>query len=276
MTQVVVANKYRLVKKIGEGSFGKIFEAKNKDEKEGEERYAIKIMTAQYAPYLENEVAIYSVLKDVKFIPSLYASGSEGKYNYLVMDLLEQSVEVLRADYGAQMSLKVVLHLSIQMLHIVEQIHARGIIHRDLKPANFLIKTNAQQISEIYLIDFGLARSFLDVKGRHYALQTNETLVGTQRYMSVNTHHGLSASRRDDLESLGYMMLFLYHGELPWQNQSSLTDVTALKQGLKLMEKTQQIGEFLLFIFYARNLAFAEKPNYNYLRNLLTNLASIV
>ena len=275
MTQVILANKYRLIKKIGEGSFGKIFEAKANHDKE---RYAIKIVGLKHAPYLENEIAIYQQLKDVKFIPSLYASGIEpGKYHYLVMDLLEQSVEALRTDYGTQMSLKVVLHLSLQMLNIIEQIHAKGIIHRDLKPANFLIKNNAQHISEIYLIDFGLAHSFLDDKGRHYPLKTNETLVGTQRYMSVNTHHGLTASRRDDLESLGYLMLFLYWGELPWQNQKTLTDVVALKQGLTCngtgTGTGKQIGEFLLFIFYARNLGFAEKPNYTYLRNLLTNLA---
>lgn len=272
---MVNISSYQLIKKIGAGSFGKIFEAQEAQAQAVQQgqKVAIKVMPNHYAPYLENEVAIYNILKGLKNIPSLYASGTEGNLNYMVMELLESSVENLRANYSNQMSIKLVIHLSVQMLNIVEQIHDRGILHRDLKPANFLIKTNTNNISEIYLIDFGLARSFLDEKSRHYVLKANETIVGTQRYMSVNTHHGLSPSRRDDLESLGYIMLFLYYGELPWQNQKSLADVAVLKQDLKWT--MDMVGEFLLFIFYARNLGFNTKPNYNYLRNLLTNLASL-
>jgi casein kinase 1 len=280
---MVTVGNYQLLKKIGEGSFGKIFAAQtnavanevaNEVANAVDKRFAIKIMALRYAPYLENEVQIYQTLKGIKNIPSLYASGIEaGKFNYMVMDLLEQSVEQIRANYEKQMSIKLVVHLSVQMLNIVEQIHDRGILHRDLKPANFLIKTNEKNISEIYLIDFGLARSFLDDKSRHYALKTNETIVGTQRYMSINTHHGISPSRRDDLETLGYIMLFLYYGELPWQNQKSLAEVAAIKQNLQWT--MDSVGEFILFICYARNLGFADKPNYTYLRNILTNLASV-
>jgi serine/threonine protein kinase len=292
---MLIGQNYRLVKKIGEGSFGKIFLctacanacaagacanacaagacacACAAGACTNGKQYAIKILATRHAPYLENEVTIYQQLKGIKNIPSLYASGEEaGKYSYLVIDLLGQSVEQLRAEYGKQMSLKIVLHLSLQMLNVVEQIHDRGIVHRDLKPANFLLKTNEKNISEIYLIDFGLARSFLDGKGRHVTLNANETLVGTQRYMSINTHHGLTASRRDDLETLGYIMLFLADGELPWQGQKSLTEVAALKQGLTWT--MNRVGEFVLFILAARNLGFADKPNYVYLRNVLTNL----
>ena len=226
MARVIVAGKYQLLKKIGAGSFGKIFAAEELEERrtQGAEAMdltststsppkargvracvaagtplAVKIMTAEHFILHQNEVSIYEKIKDVQCIPSLYASGTEGKFNYIVMDLLEQSVEQLHMTYGEQMSLKVVLHLALQMLTIVEQIHARGIIHRDLKPANFLLKTNAQQISQLYLIDFGLAKSFLDEKSRHCAIKTNETIVGTTRYMSVNVHQGLTASRRDDL-----------------------------------------------------------------------------
>lgn len=227
-------------------------------------------MTADHSALMQNEVAIYERLREVKYIPSLYAAGTEGKFNYIVMDLLEQSVEELHINYGQQMSLKVVVHLALQMISIVEQIHARGIIHRDLKPANFLLKTNAQQISELYLIDFGLARCFLDEKGRHVQLKTNEQIVGTQRYMSVNTHHGLTAGRRDDLESLGYIMLFLYHGQLGWQNQNSITRVLELKQKFDWASNT--VGEFVLFVLYCRNLGFADKPNYEYLCGILANI----
>jgi len=135
---------------------------------------------------------------------------------------------------------------------------------------NFLLKTNAQNISELYLIDFGRAKCFLDDKNRHCTIKTNEQIIGTTRYMSVNMHQGLTASRRDDLESLGYSFLFLYHGKLPWQNQPSLSSVVDLKQQFGWFNNT--IGEFVLFILYSRNLGFADKPNYDYLRSILVNL----
>ena len=293
MARVIVAGKYQLLKKIGEGSFGKIFWGETPHDPPvvthcppsvesiplkggtlgcdgglwGVSPRAIKIMSMEHLPLFKNEVAMYEKLREIKGIPTVYASGIEGKFNYIVMDLLEQSIEELRTDYGDQMSIKVVLHLAQQMLTIVEQIHAHGIVHRDLKPANFLLKKNAQQVSELYLIDFGLAKCFLDEKGRHCAIKTNEDIVGTTRYMSINTHHGLTASRRDDLESLGYIMLFLYHGQLSWQKHTSVVEI---KQRLDWHSNT--IGEFILFILYCRNLGFADKPNYDYLRGLLTNL----
>jgi serine/threonine protein kinase len=282
MARVLVANKYQLLKKIGAGSFGKIFAAKliddqsNNKETDADAKYAIKITAVEHTHKNEvgshnNEIAIYEKLKGIKNIPTLYAAGTEGKFNYMVLDLLEQSMEQLRQDYGEQMSLKVVVHLALQMLTIVEEIHTRGIIHCDLKPANFLLKTNARQISELYLIDFGLAKSFLDEKSRHVTIKTNEPMVGTIRYMSVNTHHGLTASRRDDLESIGYILLFLYHGQLSWQNQSSVAQVVELKQNFGFTN-TNTIGEFILFLLYCRNLSFTDKPNYAYLRGLLDNL----
>ena len=278
MSNVIVANKYRLTKKIGEGSFGKIYSATYKNPKnDGEERlskeFAIKIMTSEYVPYLINEISIYEKINGIKNVPSLYDTGKEGQYNYIVMDLLEQSLEDVRLSYGEQMSLKVVIHLSLQMVKIIEEIHEKCIIHRDLKPANFLLKTNENNISEIYLIDFGLAKSFLDEKQRHYTLKTNEDIVGTRRYMSINTHQGLSGSRRDDIESFGYIMMFLYHGILPWQNQKSMKDVVMIKQDIKW--STETIGEFMLIIMYARNLGFTDKPNYSYIRNVLNNLSMI-
>jgi serine/threonine protein kinase len=290
MARVIVAGKYQLLKKIGAGSFGKIFAAKgvppltppfgeNAEAMDvsqnwgvrGDTPFAIKIISTDHSLLWQNEVMMYEKIKDLKYIPSLYAAGTEGKFNYIVMDLLDQSVEELRINYGEQcLPLKVVIHLGLQMLNIVEQIHARGIIHCDLKPANFLLKSNSQQISELYLIDFGLAHSFLDEKSRHRSIKTNEHIVGTTRYMSVNVHRGLTASRRDDLESLGYILLFLYQGKLSWQKQSAVAEI---KQQFNLTVDT--LGELVLFILYCRNLGFADKPNYAYLRGLLENLTKL-
>ena len=287
MSNIIVADKYRLIKKIGIGAFGQIYSACEKDHavpshavpshavpSHATPTHAVKILSTEHTALFENEVAMYAKIKNINYIPSLYAAGSAGKFHYMVFDLLGQSLEELRLEFGEQMSLKVVLHLSLQMLSIVEAIHDRGIIHRDLKPANFLIKPNAQGVSELYLIDFGLARSFLDEKLKHYDMHANEPFIGTKRYMSINTHQGLTPSRRDDLESLGYIMLFLHQGQLPWQKTSR--DKNSISANI--IEIKQQItwtpgslGEFVLFLLYCRNLGFSARPNYTYLQNVLKN-----
>jgi casein kinase I family protein HRR25 len=193
------------------------------------------------------------------------------------MDMLEQNLEQLRQSFGDNMTLNVVIHLGLQMIEIIEAIHNKGIIHRDIKPANFLLKTNQQNITELYLIDFGISRCFYidnDKKDTHIAIKTNEELLGTTRYMSVHTHQGLTASRRDDLESVGYILIYLHKGELPWQNAGEMA--LSIKQTMGWAYSINVVGEFILFIQYCRNLPFAAKPNYAYLRTILTNLSTIL
>lgn len=272
---IIVGKTYRLNKKIGEGSFGKIYMAEHKDN--CKEQYAIKLITKEnHQTLFENEILMYERLKGSKYIPSLYASGSEGKYNYFVMPLLEQNLEQLRASYGAQMNMKAILHIGVEMLNALEFVHDKGILHRDIKPANFLLKTNQQNISELYLIDFGLAglycyQDYQNQDHKHIHMKTGEKLIGTSRYMSVNVHQGFTASRRDDVESLGYILIFLQKGELPWQGSGEMSP--AIKQTFGWAYASNIVGEFILFNQYCKNLPFNAKPNYEYLRNVLTNLS---
>lgn len=284
---IVIANSYQLLKKKGEGSFGKVFIAKpintndNEDEKTNSERliendfleqepFALKLMNKRHINIFENEVSIYKKLKGVKNIPSLYNYGLDGEIYYIGMELLEDTIEDLRRNYSDQMTLNTVLHIGKKMLSIINDIHNKGIIHRDLKPCNFLLKKNTENINEIYLIDFGLSHSFLDEKQRHCILNTNETIVGSHRYMSINSHNGFTLSRRDDLESIGYILMFLYYGKIPWQNQESVSSILKIKEDFGW--KNEIIGEFVLFITYCRNLGFTDKPNYKYLHNMISNL----
>lgn len=282
---VIVGKTYRLIKKIGEGSFGKIYAATKKDMDmnmnmdmnmdmdKNLKQYAVKLITKdKHEALWQNEIVVYERLKGIKYIPLLYAAGSEGKYNYIVMDLLEQNLEQLRASYKDQMNMKVILHIGLQMINALEGVHEKGIIHRDIKPANFLLRTNAQNgISELFLIDFGLAGLYF-TDDKHIPMKTNNQLIGTTRYMSVNVHQGLTASRRDDLESLGYILIFLQKGELPWQNVGEMA--SAIKQTFGWAYATNIVGEFILFNQYCKNLSFTANPNYDYLRNLLTNLSN--
>ncbi len=279
-SSVIVGKTYRLLKKIGEGSFGKIYAATKKDADTDKQQYAVKLITKEnHQTLFENEILMYERLKGSKYIPSLYASGSEGKYNYFVMPLLEQNLEQLRASYGAQMNLKAILYLGMQMLNALEFVHEKGILHRDIKPANFLLKTNNQNISELYLIDFGLAGLYYYEENetcinKHIPMKTGEKLIGTTRYMSVNVQQGFTASRRDDVESLGYILIFLQKGELPWQGSGEMSQ--AIKQTFGWAYAANIVGEFILFNQYCKNMSFAEKPNYEYLRNLLTNLSQVL
>ena len=270
-SSIIVGKTYRLNKKIGEGSFGKIYAATKKDTDTNAEQYAIKLVTKEnHQALFENEILMYERLKGSKYIPSLYSAGTEGKYNYFVMPLLEQNLEQLRASYGSQMSMKVILHLGVQMLNALEFVHDKGILHRDIKPANFLLKTNEQNISELYLIDFGLAGLYY-YQDKHIPMKTGEKTMGTPRYMSVNIQQGFTASRRDDIESLGYILIFLQKGELPWQNSGEMSQ--AIKQTFGWAYASNIVGEFILFNQYCKNLSFSVKPNYDYLRNVLTNLS---
>lgn len=263
--QIIVGKAFILDKKIGEGSFGKIFSARKKEE-DSKTAYAIKLITKQNM--WENELTIYSALKGIKNIPFIHAAGTEGKFHYIVMELLEQNLEQLKESFKEKMSLKVILHLGLQMLSIIEAIHDRGILHRDIKPSNFLLKTNEQNISELYLIDFGLSCKLED---NNQIMKCGESLLGTTRYMSVAVQQGWTASWRDDLESLGYILIFLQKGELPWQGSGDMT--LPIKQTFGWAYASANIaGEFILFINYCRAIPFNEKPNYTYLRGLLTNL----
>ena len=270
---LVVEGKYRITSKLGEGSFGKIFKGENTNT--GEE-IAIKIEKSSESSLLKTEAKIYKLLENTTGIPSLRSYGCEGKFNYMVMDLLGKSLEEMRQDCGGKLSLKSVLAIGIQLLKRIETIHNEGIIHRDIKPDNFLIKEDTNMV---YMIDFGLARRYITKKDQHIGLSQGRKLTGTARYASVNVHMGMTPSRRDDLESIAYVLLYLLNGKLPWQaikcSDKEKRYEAIGQEKLNVAPWTHfetSPGEFILFLKYCRGLDFDEDPDYNYLRNLLVNL----
>ncbi len=230
-------------------------------------------------PQLIYEAKIYKLLAGAQGIPNVYWYGVEGDYNVLVIDLLGPSLEDLFTFCSRKFSLKSVLMLADQMLQRVEYVHQRYFIHRDIKPDNFLIGLG-KKANWVYIIDFGLAKRYRDPRTQqHIPYKENKNLTGTARYASVNTHLGIEQSRRDDLEALGYVLMYFNRGQLPWQGLRALNKKEKYE---KIMEKKMSTSletlckgfpaEFVNYLNYCRSLRFEDKPDYPYLRRSLKDL----
>ncbi|KAH0941930.1 hypothetical protein HID58_001567 [Brassica napus] len=277
-----VGNKFRLGRKIGSGSFGEIYLGTNI---QTNEEVAIKLESVKTKhPQLLYESKLYKILQGGSndlLIPSssLCVYFDLWDYNVLVIDLLGPSLEDLFNFCSRKLSLKSVLMLADQMINRVEFFHSKSFLHRDLKPDNFLMGLG-RRANQVYIIDFGLAKKYRDsTTHQHIPYRENKNLTGTARYASMNTHLGIEQSRRDDLESLGYILMYFLKGSLPWQG---------LKAGNK-KQKYERISEkkvstsievlcrgypseFASYFHYCRSLRFDDKPDYAYLKRIFRDL----
>ncbi|POS85014.1 casein kinase I like hhp1, partial [Erysiphe pulchra] len=272
-----VGNKYRIGRKIGSGSFGDIYLGTNIIS--GEE-IAIKLESVKAKhPQLEYEARVYKSLAGGVGIPFVRWFGTECDYNAMVLDLLGPSLEDLFNFCNRKFTLKTVLLLADQLISRIEYIHAKSFIHRDIKPDNFLMGIGKRG-NQVNVIDFGLAKKYRDPKSHfHIPYRENKNLTGTARYASINTHLGVEQSRRDDMESLGYVMLYFCRGSLPWQG---LKAATKKQKYDRIMERKMTTpveslcrgfpAEFTVYLNYARSLRFDDKPDYSYLRKIFRDL----
>jgi casein kinase 1 len=273
----VVGVHYRVGKKIGEGSFGVIFEGTNLL---NQQQVAIKFEPRKSdAPQLRDEYRTYKILVGCPGIPNVYYFGQEGLHNILVIDLLGPSLEDLFDHCNRKFSIKTVVMVAKQMLSRVQTIHEKNLIYRDIKPDNFLIgRPGSKSANVIHVVDFGMAKQYRDPKTKqHIPYRERKSLSGTARYMSINTHLGREQSRRDDLEALGHVFMYFLRGGLPWQGLKAATNKQKYE---KIGEKKQTTAikdlcdgfpeEFNKYLSYVRNLGFEDTPDYDYLRELFT------
>jgi serine/threonine protein kinase len=264
--EIRVGGRYRLGKKIGTGAFGEIFEGTDIFDNSS---VAIKLEhNSVKFPQLLFEAKLLKSIPSTG-IPVMHWFGIAGEYNAMVMDLLGQNLEDLYTYCAKNFTLKTIIMIIIQMIERLKHVHDNHYIHRDIKPENFLIgKDNTEKT--IYLIDFGLAKRYRDEYTQiHIPLKENRNLTGTARYASCNAHNGLEQSRRDDMESIAYVILYFFRKKLPWQGlkckdkNEKHAKIKELKMSMtpeKLFEGIPK--EFAEYLTMVKKLGFEDEPAY--------------
>ena len=271
----IILKKYKIIKRIGKGSFGSVFLGKNIQKND---YVAIKLESKnQNDTILERETYILYSLKGFG-IPEVITYGQNIKYNILIQELLGKSIDKIFFEKNRKFSMKDCCMIGLQILDRLEYIHSKYIIHRDIKADNFLVGLN--NVSIIYIIDFGLAKQYKSRKtGKHVKYTINKKWSGTSRFASANTLRGVEPSRRDDLESFCYLLLYLMKGSLPWDyinEESEINEILIIYKMKQYMTPEMLFCDLPIqmvnFYKYCKHLDFDQKPNYKYLRSLLLSI----
>ncbi|MCQ2821146.1 MAG: casein kinase 1 family protein [archaeon] len=273
----VFFEKYLCQKKIGKGSFGTVYEGINT---KTNEKIAFKLEKRDKSSSGTLETEAYRLLYlQGEGVPKIYCYGNNSTYNILIQELLGDSLDTLFNKSYKKFSLKTVCVLGIEMINRIKWIHAKHHIHRDIKPDNFTIGRD-NNANKIYIIDFGLSKKyFSDSKQKHIKFCKGKSLTGTARYCGRHAHLGYEQSRRDDIESIGYVLMYFLLGQLPWQGLKVKPgedhfDVIAKKKIHTSFEELcrNQPEEFLFYFKHADKLEFEEEPDYEYLIGLFQSV----
>ena len=271
----LIFKKYRPIQKLAKGSFSDIYLGINIY---NNEKVAIKIEKKNLKiKYLDTECYILFSLKGIG-IPKVISFGHNKEYDILIMPLLGKSLEELYISKNSNFEFKDICLMGIQIIDRIQWVHYKKIIHRDIKPDNFLIGINDPNI--IYLIDFGLSKKYKSSQtGKHIRCTDVKKFTGNLRYASVNSLKLKEQSRRDDLESIGYMLIYFMKGTLPWM-KIRIANKKELYLKLSKFKKEYEPEklcanlpeEFVDYVKYVKNLEFEENPDYSYLKSLFEKM----
>ena len=262
----LIGKKYILLDLIGSGSFGSIYQGENV---RTQEKVAIKVEPIKNeTKLLKNEATIYQYLSNKQGIPEVKWYGKDNINYYMVLNLLGNSLEAIKEQKGT-FSLKTTLQIGINILDLLRTIHEAGLIHRDIKPDNFLLSLSDTN-KKINIIDFGLCKSYLNNE-KHIEMKQTSSLIGTPTYASINAHNFMELSRRDDLESLGYMLIYFYLGELEWQKIDSTNHELIKTIKTNIIHNTKIPYILIEYIKFVRTIDFEEKPYYHTLFEVFKN-----
>ncbi len=262
-----VGSELELGARLGRGSFGEVFEVRRR----GGQVLAAKLeKRAGRAPQLKYESRVYAALGHAAGFPKMHAFFTAGEYNVLVMTRLGKNLEELKG--GGTMALAPACAAVVQGLRRLQHVHACGFLHRDVKASNFCLGHHAHgpaSAATLHLIDFGLCKKYRTRGGAHVPYREDKGMTGTPRFASVNTQIGVAQGRRDDLESLAYLLVYLLKGKLPWQGQRG--DKKEKNRRICRIKMHTPVGELCAglppevprFVRHVRQLAFAEEPPYD-------------
>jgi len=258
----MITNKYEFIEKINSGSFGSIYKGKNK--RTGE-LVAIKTeIKNNDIKTLKAEAKLYQYFGKLDGFPQLKWFGTTNNINYLVIDLLGNSLKNIIIIYKL-LRLKSVIQIGVQMIKLIECLHKKYLLHRDIKPDNFLFGLD-NKLTKLHIIDFGLCKRY-EYENGHIEENKISKIIGTPNFVSLNVHRGIEPSRRDDIESCIYILLYLYFGKLEWEECKTNIEIFSKKE--KIVE-TEDVPMFIKnLLYYVRFLKFNEKPDYEYIINTM-------
>ena len=219
---------------------------------------------------LKYETKIYQYLNGTLGVPILKWYGCDQNYRYMVINLLKLSLSDL-IDQNHYLSLQNTLEIGIYIIQILKSIHEKGLIHRDIKPNNFLFGTGDNQ-NKLYLIDYGMCKKYVTNTGDHILPKNINNILGSLNYCSINNHNLIEPSRRDDLESVGYILIYLLNGNLIWEKIRSPSIIKERKEVLTKDIKIPGIHDIIItYLKYIRGLEFSENPNYDWIIELFSS-----
>ena len=285
---------------IGSGSFGQVLYGKHKITSL---EVAVKVISSDSSQdNIKKEISYTRQLQNKQGFPTIYYTCVYDKKNIIVESLLGPSLDKLFKYCGRKFPLKTVCIIGKEMVKRLETMHEKGILHRDLKPNNLtwgnfnssyndltnINSTNSinniynkLDIDTIFLIDFGLSCSFLEGgnTSKHYKIKNNLSFIGTLRYASLNSHKGIRQSRRDDLESMIYILIYFLKGKLPWQDIKAKQKeerhkmISEIKSKVTIESLCENLpSEFAELLTYVKKLEFEEKPIYYKFYQFFDNL----